>query len=169
MRLMRSSFPGGFQPLGFQRNRGPRYCCWGCPIPVCTLISLSAHGLLCIHFQTGCSSPHPTSLTTPGSCHSKKKIAVVQPTGLRKRITRGMLQKPSWHAIPLKAGWGRRWGAEGDGRSWRLTRGCIVPGPISWFLIHPQPTRHDQITAGPRISFPVHLVLGIGPGFGNTW
>lgn len=69
----------------------------------------------------------------------------------------------------LKAGWGRDRGAEGDGHSQSLTRGHIVPGSIGWFLIHPQPTRHDQITAGPRIRFLVHLVLGTAPSFGNTW
>lgn len=81
----------------------------------------------------------------------------------------GMLQKLSWHPTLLKAGSGRGRGAEGNDRSWSLTRGHIVPGPIGWFLIHPQPVRHDQITAGPRICFPVHLALGTAPGFGNTW
>ena len=101
------------------------------------------------------------SFKTENSCSSAQ--------GWRERITQDMLQKPSWHPTLLKAGWGRAGGAEGNGRSWSLTRGHIVPGPISWFLIHPQPTRHDQITAGPRICFPVHLVLGTAPGFGNTW
>lgn len=101
------------------------------------------------------------SFKTENSCSSAQ--------GWREGIAQGMLQKPSWHRALLKAGWGRGGGAEGSGLSRSLTRGHIVPGPISWFLIHSQPMRHDQITAGPRICFPVHLVLGTAPGFGNTW
>lgn len=64
---------------------------------------------------------------------------------------------------------GCRAGAAGEGHSHSLTRDRIVSGPIGWFLIHPRPTHHDQITAGPRICFPVHLALGTVPGFRNTW
>jgi len=110
-----------------------------------------------------CHTTRSVSFKTENSCHSKQKIA----QGWRERITQGMLQKSSWHPALLGAGWGSKRGAEGNGCSWSLTRSHIVPGPIGWFLIHWQPKRHDQITAGPRIRFPVHLVLGTAPGFGE--
>lgn len=76
--LMRSRFPGDFQPLELQSNRGPRCCCQGCLVAACTEMSVSARSLLCIRCLRGCSHPHPDSLTTQGVCHSKQNIAVVQ-------------------------------------------------------------------------------------------
>jgi len=108
----------------------------------------------------------PAFLSTQGACHSQQKVSAAQ-HGAGRQDPAGCAAEGRWHPALLEAGcWA---GAAGEGRSRSLTRGRIVSGPIGWFLIHPRPTRHDQITAGPRICFPVHLALGTVPGFGNAW
>lgn len=100
---MGRSFPGGFQPSGFQRSRGPRRCCCGCPVAACEEIPVSGRGLLFIHASHNTRS---VSFKTENSCSSAR--------GWRERTRQGTSQEPSWHRALLQAGWR---GGGGAGRS----------------------------------------------------
>lgn len=160
--------PWRFPALGIPEEPWSQVLLLGLPcssLHINTSISLSAVHPLPKRLQQ--SPPRVSHNTRSMSFEPENSCSSIQ--GWWERITQDMLQKLSWHPALLKTGWGRSGEAEGDGCSQSLTRGHIVPGPISWFLIHPQPMYHDQITAGPRICFPVCLVLGTAPGFRNTW